>query len=100
MSSETPSPNTAAASAPRQFVNYAFFKVDPAWRRLPAEQRQADKEEFAKVVESFRGRAVIVPFSLVGIRGDVDFLLWRIAFDLETLQEMTAKLLATGLGQW
>jgi len=100
MSSETSSIPNAAASAPRQFVNYAFFKVDPAWRRLPEAERQAGKAEFAKVVEEFRGRAVIVPFSLVGIRADVDFLLWRIAFDLETLQEMSAKLLATGLGQW
>lgn len=89
-----------AENAPRQFVNYTFFKVDPAWRRLPEAERQAGKEEFAKVVEEFRGRAIIVPFSLVGIRGDVDILLWRIAYDLETLQEMTAKLLATGLGKW
>ena len=101
MSSE----NSAAAaapteSAPRQFVNYAFFKTDPAWRRLPAAERQQGKEEFLRVVEEYRGRAIIVPFSLIGMRGDVDFLLWRIAFDLETLQEMTAKLLATGLGQW
>ncbi|MBC8103431.1 MAG: chlorite dismutase family protein [Cytophagales bacterium] len=89
-----------AENAPRQFVNYAFFKVDPAWRRLPEGERQAGKEEFAKVAEEYRGRAVVVPFSLVGIRGDADILLWRIAYDLETLQEMTSKLLATGLGKW
>lgn len=96
MASETQS----AESTTRQFVNYSFFKVDPAWRRLPEAERRAGKEEFARVIEEYRGRAIIVPFSLVGIRGDVDFLLWRIAFDLETLQEMTARLLATGLGQW
>jgi chlorite dismutase len=94
------SQTSSAENAPRQFVNYAFFKVDPAWRRLPDSERQAGKEQFVSVIEEFRGRAVIVPFSLVGIRGDVDILLWRIAYDLETLQEMTAKLLATGLGKW
>ena len=94
---DTPS---AAAAAPRQFVNYAFYKIDPAWRRLPEAERRAGKEEFARVVEDYRGRAVVVPFSTVGIRGDCDFLLWRIAYELETLQEMTARLLATGLGQW
>ena len=85
---------------PRQFVNYAFYKIDPAWRRLPEAERKAGKEAFAQVVEEYRGRAVVVPFSTIGIRGDCDFMLWRIAYDLETLQEMTAKLLSTGLGQW
>jgi chlorite dismutase len=27
-------------------------------------------------------------------------MLWRIAFEIEVLQEMTARLLATGLGNW
>ena len=88
------------SGAPRQYVSYSFHKVDPAWRRLPAEERAAGKEAFAKVVEDYRGRAVVVPFSLVGIRGDCDILLWRIAYELETLQEMTSRLLATGLGNW
>lgn len=90
----------AAAQAPRQFVSYSFYKVEAAWRRLPEEERRAGKAEFARVVEDYRGRAIIIPFSLVGIRGDCDFLLWRIAYDLETLQEMSSRLLATGLGQW
>lgn len=96
----TSADETQSAELPRQFVNYAFFKVDPAWRRLPAEERARGKEEFARVAEEFRGRAVVVPFSTVGIRPDCDFMLWRITFDLETLQEMTSRLLATGLGQW
>lgn len=88
------------AAVPRQFVNYAFYKVDPAWRRLPREERERGKAEFARIVSEYQGRAINIPFSLVGIRGDCDFLLWRIAYDLETLQEMSARLLATSLGQW
>ena len=95
-----PTPAPPAANQPRQFVNYAFYQVDPAWRRLPEAERKAGKAEFARVVDDYRGRAVVVPFSTVGIRGDCDFMLWRIAYELETLQEMTARLLATGLGQW
>ena len=30
-----------------------FFKVDPAWRRLPVEERAAGKEAFAEVVEDW-----------------------------------------------
>jgi chlorite dismutase len=36
----------------------------------------------------------------VGIRGDCDFMLWRIGYELELFQEMTSKLLATGLGRY
>ena len=90
----------APESTPRQYVNYAFFQVDPAWRRLPEAERTAGKEEFARVVDEFRGRAVIVPFSTMGTRGDCDFLIWRIAYDLEVLQEMNTRILQTGLGKW
>ncbi|MDX1933941.1 MAG: chlorite dismutase family protein [Capsulimonadales bacterium] len=92
-----PSPN---ASLPRQFVHYAFFKVDPAWRRLPEAERAAGKDAFARVVADYQGRSIVLPFSLVGIRGDCDFMLWRVTYDLETLQEMSGRLLATGLGNW
>lgn len=87
-------------NGPRQFVNYAFFKIDPAWRRLPEAERRAGKEEFARVVGDYRGRAIVLPYSLVGIRGDCDLMLWRVAYELETLQEMSTRLLATGLGKW
>jgi chlorite dismutase len=89
-----------AANTPRQFVQYQFFSTDPAWRRLPADERARGKAEFAQVVRDFQGRAIVLPFSLMGTRGDCDFMLWRIAYELETLTEMTGKLLATGLGQW
>ena len=87
-------------NTPRQFVNYSFYKVDPAWRRLPEAERAQGKEEFARVVEDYRGRALVLPYSTVGMRGDCDLLLWRIAFEMETLQEMSARLLGTGLGKW
>lgn len=96
---ETVSPSTGA-QPPRQFVNYAFYKVDPQWRRLPQNERARGKEEFARVVDEYRRRAIVIPFSLVGIRGDVDFLLWRVSYELETLQEMSARLSATGLGNY
>ena len=39
-----------------QYVAYTFFKVDPAWRRLPIDERAAGKDAFAEVVEDFAGR--------------------------------------------
>ena len=84
----------------RQYVNFAFYKVDAAWRRLPAEDRKSSKCQFIDVVKSFEQDMIIIPYSLVGMRGDCDFMLWRIGYDLLKFQEMTAQLLATGLGQY
>lgn len=84
----------------RQYVNFAFYKVDPAWRRLPASEREEGKRELMGVVEAFASQMIVLPYSTIGLRADVDFLLWRIAYDLELFQEMTARLLSTGLGRY
>ena len=39
-----------------QYVAYTFFRVDPAWRRLPIDERGAGKDAFAEAVEEFAGR--------------------------------------------
>jgi chlorite dismutase len=39
-----------------QYVAYTCYRVDPAWRRLPVEERQAAKDAFAEVVEDFNDR--------------------------------------------
>ncbi len=87
---------------PRQFVNFVFYKVDPAWRRLPKPERDRGKQEFAGVItENDRdGVMRVLTYSTLGLRGDCDFMLWRICYKLEDLQNMSACLLATGLGQY
>ncbi len=84
----------------RQFVNYYFLKVDAAWRRLPPDEREMGKREFMSAVEAFRSKVIVVPYSTVGIRAEVDLMLWRISYDLESFQEMTVRLLSTGLGKY
>ena len=84
----------------RQFVNFAFYKVDPAWRRLSAEERKRGKCQFIDVVKSYQPDMLVIPYSLVGVRGDCDFMLWRIGYDLDAFQEMSARLLATDLGKY
>ena len=90
------------SDAKRQFVNFVFYQVDPAWRRLPREERQRGKEEFCRAVESFQdsGRMKILSYSTVAMRPDCDFMLWRICYALEDLQNMSACLMTTGLGQY
>ena len=86
----------------RQFVNFAFFKVDPAWRRLPEKEREQGKLQFSRVASEWgaSGRMNVLSYTTVGMRPDTDFMLWRICYNLEELQEMTTALLATDLGKY
>ncbi len=92
--------DAASQDSRRQYVNFAFYKIDPAWRRLPEEDRHRGKCQFIDVVKSYEGEVMVIAYSLVGIRGDSDLMLWRISYDLDKFQEMTAKLLATDLGKY
>ncbi len=83
---------------PRQYVNFAFYRVDLAWRRLPASEREGGKKEFKVVVEEFASQVLVLPYTLVGIRADADLMLWRITYDLDSFQRMSSKLQTTGLG--
>src|SRR3989304_262368 len=84
----------------RQYVNFTFYKVDPAWRRLPAAEREQGKQEFSRTAQDSAGKRALLPYALTGIRGDCDFLLWRIGYELDPMQEMAARLLSTGLGRY
>jgi chlorite dismutase len=89
-----------ASAVNRQSVNFAFYKVDPAWRRLPKEEREASKKEFGAAVEEWRQRMLLIPYSTVGLRPEIDFMLWRIADSLDLLQEMSRQLNRTALGAY
>jgi chlorite dismutase len=88
----------AAQPEKRQVVRYAFYKLDPAWRRLTAERQASAKLEFGETLERYHGRLLLRPYGLVGIRGDTDFLLWQVAEDLDALVELQTALNRTDLG--
>src|SRR5260370_35361344 len=90
----------SGADERRQYINFAFYKVDPAWRRLPAEDPTRGKCQFIDAVKTYEPEMLVIPYSLVGIRGDCDFMLWRISYDLPKFQEMSAQLLSTDLGKY
>ncbi len=82
----------------RSFVQFAFYKIDMEWRRLPAGVRAVNREQLATVVDCFAERFMVKTYSTIGTRGDCDFLLWRASDRLENFQEMQAELLRTELG--
>ncbi len=84
-----------------QYVAYTFYKVDPAWRRLPVEERVAGKDAFAEVVEDWAGRMEAVrPYSVIGVRPDADFFLWKITERYDDLGELGAALNGTPIAAW
>jgi chlorite dismutase len=84
-----------------QYVAYTFYRVDPAWRRLPIEERMAAKEAFAEVVEEWAGGMdVLRAYTTTGVRPDSDFFLWKITERYENLSELGAALNGTPLAGW
>ncbi len=86
--------------ADRHFVKYTFIKLDPAWRRLGAEERAEHKREFLAACEDFGTDHLLQSFSLVGTRGDVDLLLIGEAENLDRVHEFHVVLAQSGLMKW
>ena len=86
----------------RQFLNYAFYRLDPVFRRLPAGEQQAAATAFIDLVRHWESLddVILRTYSLVGLRADVDFMLWRIAFDPLCFQAMEAAINRSALGAY
>ncbi|OLE52042.1 MAG: hypothetical protein AUG51_20125 [Acidobacteria bacterium 13_1_20CM_3_53_8] len=84
----------------RQFVNFTFYRATSAWRALEEEEKRVAKEEFVKAYEEFRRELLMHTYSLVGLRPNADFMIWRIGYALEPLQEMTAMLNGTRMARY
>ena len=86
----------------RQYVSFTFYKLDPAFRRLPKAERDHGMKEFIDVLEVYDNSSdiILLCYSMVGLRGDVDIMIWRICYSLEEFQKMTTRLLQTGLGAY
>jgi chlorite dismutase len=87
----------APATDARQLVSFCFYRVDPAWRRLPAATKRRHSDELRNVVGRFARKLLVQTYSLVGLKADVDFLIWRVGTSLEDLQEMSAAVRQTAL---
>ena len=93
-------PTEEKAKLPRQFVTFTFFRARPEWRMLDAGVKAKAKQEFADLVESFKQDLLIHSYSIVGLRANADFMLWRIGYSLDPLQEMSARLNSTEMGRY
>ncbi len=81
-----------------QFIHFSFYKLDIQWRRLSPELKDQNKEETRVVLEKWADRFPIMPYTLLGLRGDADFLLWKFSERVEDFQAFASSFLNTSLG--
>jgi chlorite dismutase len=84
-----------AAESSTQYVAYTLYRVDPAWRRLPVEERAAGKEALADLVAGWQERMELRTYSLVGVRPEVDFMFWKLTERYDDLRELAVDLNAS-----
>ena len=91
---------TQPAPLQRQFVNFMFFRVDRAFRALDAKTKADAKRELAEIVTRYSGPMFVLPYTTVGIKAGIDFMLWRIGYDLDPFQQMAADINRSILGRY
>ena len=94
---ETITQNAMPQADTRQLVNFCFYRVDPAWRRQSKAVMTKQAGELQGVVARYAKRLMVLTYSLVGLRADLDFLIWRVGNRLEELQEMSAAVRQTAI---
>lgn len=82
-----------------RFVKYTFFKLETEWRRLSEDQRRNSKSDFLSVLRQYDELGIRY-YSLVGTRGDADFMLWIITESLDQVRQLHSELMNTQLGKY
>lgn len=83
-----------------RFVHAWLLRLDPAWRRRTAAERDAEIAAFCAAADRSAARLVQHAYSTIGLRVEGDLLLWRMAEEIEQIEETAADLLASGIGRW
>ncbi len=88
-----------AAKVETGFVKYTFFKVAREWRSLESGAKEECRREFLEALRE-RSAPALSFFSLVGIRGDTDFMIQAESRSLDDFQTLVSGLLGTRLGRY
>jgi chlorite dismutase len=88
------------AKLPRQFVNFTFYHARAEWRMLTDADKQQCRDEYVQTVKEFERKLLIHTYSTIGLRTNVDFMIWRIGYELDPIQEMTSRLNHTQMAKY
>jgi chlorite dismutase len=97
---ESQATSKSGAAVARQFVNFMFLRVDRAFRALPADEKAQAKKDLAAIIARYSGPMIVLPYSTVGIKAGIDFMLWRIGYDLDPFQQMVADINKSTFGRY
>jgi chlorite dismutase len=84
---------------PTTFVQFLFYRLDPAWRRLPEDQRFCRSSELADLIEA-QSNLQTWAYTMTGLKAGVDLLLWRNGESVKEMQEAAARLHHSALGRY
>lgn len=90
----------AAQLSKRQYVRFAFYNIDPLWRRLAADEQAEQKRELLDTITQFNRRMLLRPYSTIGTRADTELLLWQIAEKPEVFQDLATAIMQTKMGAY
>jgi chlorite dismutase len=82
---------------PTTFIQFLFYRLDAAWRRLPAEERSCRTGELAEAIEAAEGITTYA-YNTTGLKAGTDLLLWRHGTSVKELQAAAARIHRTALG--
>ncbi len=85
---------------PQQFVNYAFYKLDPAFLRLDPAEQSAGAAELADVLDNKPEGMIVLTYSTVGFRSECDLMLWRISESGDDIRAHETAMRRTGMGPY
>jgi chlorite dismutase len=83
----------------RRFVHALALGLDPAWRRLVAEERCETAEELVAAIR-MESEVTTHCYSMVGLQPGADLLLWSLGPTLDAIEERSAMALRSGMGKW
>jgi chlorite dismutase len=84
----------------KSFIKYNFFKVAREWRFLGPDEKATGKKEFLTVLKRHASDVELQYFSLVGLRGDVDFMVMAGSRDVHSFPNLISELMSTSLGRY
>jgi chlorite dismutase len=90
----------SAPAVQRQVVNFAYFKLDPAFRRLDDHEKIQARSEFLQVFQQPRPGLICLTYSTVGLKADADLMLWRISASTDEFQSHSQLMNKTRLGAY
>lgn len=83
------------------YVQAVALGLDPAWRRLPPDERRADAAAIEATENATAAAGVrTLTYSSIGLEPGVDVVLLRLADSLDALEAAGAGLARAGLGRW